>query len=62
MNRIETMSRFKEPEDAAPLASCDCCGGELYEGHEITVFEGEIFCSIGCFLDYMDVREEVLEK
>lgn len=60
--RIYTFSRFQEPDEVYPLTTCDCCDAELYEGDDVVKFDGEVFCSTDCFLEYMDVRTEVLER
>jgi len=63
MSRLQTMARFKEPDnEPAPVTYCDCCGSELYEGDFVVKFDNEIFCDSECFLNHMGVQEEPLEK
>lgn len=63
MSRLYTFSRFAEPDDKEkPLATCDCCGDDLYEGLDVIRFEGNIFCSKDCLIDYLDITTEVLDR
>lgn len=60
MSRIDTMARFKEPEDDKPVTSCAECNAILYENEVAYRYNGETFCSPKCLADALS--EKVLLK
>ncbi|MCL6445993.1 MAG: hypothetical protein K6T83_21545 [Alicyclobacillus sp.] len=39
--------------DAPIAAECEQCGSELYEGDDVVLCEGVIFCSDDCLMRYL---------
>lgn len=52
MERIQSMTRFAEPDaEPAPVAECDFCNGEIFEGDDAYKHELDYFCSPECVAD-----------
>jgi hypothetical protein len=51
MSRLDTMSRFAEPDDDKPMAVCCFCDADLFEGDTVKVLDHEIYCSAECVAD-----------
>lgn len=60
MRRIDSMSRFAEPEEVKPVASCGCCGADLYEGDRVFKFDGYILCEEDCVIGVLGIGAETL--
>ena len=57
MNRIDSMSRFAEPEEVKPVCACDWCGTDLYEGSEVFTVNGDTYCEAECVANAYCARE-----
>lgn len=64
MNRIYTMSRFKEPDDKEPFyRECENCGRQIIEGEDVFEdFGSHVFCSEECVFEYYDIKRSILEQ
>lgn len=59
MDRIQTMSRFEEPNNNdKPFLICyyNKCQEELYEGDMSYELEGDIYCSITCIVESLETN------
>jgi hypothetical protein len=63
VTRLETMSRFAEPDikdEPKPVKECCYCSETLYQGDSAIEFEGEYLCDTGCFTGYMGIKKVTL--
>lgn len=59
MSRLDTMARFKEPDEVKPVAECDFCERELFAGESVYNFDGDRYCSAECVADAYTWVEEL---
>lgn len=46
---------------AVPFGCCKSCGGDIYHGEEVFLFEDEIFDDVSCATDYM-LKHRLIES
>lgn len=56
MSRLDTMSRFAEPDEPVKVTTCDNCYEALYEGDTALKYDGNYYCDNECFFDDMPVQ------
>ncbi|MEH7117244.1 hypothetical protein V7128_07455 [Neobacillus vireti] len=65
MAQIIDFPRFREPDhrdEPKILKYCVNCDAELYEGQDVTEFDGEYFCDDDCCHKYYDIKTVTLEE
>lgn len=56
--RLDRFAYGRPDPQAAPVkATCEHCGGEIYAGQEVYVYQGLILCGLDCLTSH--VLEEV---
>lgn len=55
MNSFERAEQawLTPPEDKV-VGYCNHCGGEIYQGQDAYIFDGEMYCEKSCIWDYLD--------
>lgn len=49
----EYYNGIQDPQEGAKeVAECACCGGEIYEGERLVIYENDTFCEEKCMLDH----------
>jgi len=52
-----------DPQEAEVMAYCEGCGGEIYEGEEVYVVDGEILhAEWECLVQYIDPELMTVEE
>jgi hypothetical protein len=52
-----------DPQEAEVKAYCEGCGGEIYEGEDVYVVEGEILhAERECLVQYIDPEIKTIEE
>ena len=52
-----------DPQGAEVMAYCEGCGGEIYEGEDVYVVEGEILhAERECLMQYIDPEVKTIEE
>jgi hypothetical protein len=59
MSRLETMARFKEPDEVKPVAECDFCEKDLFTGDTVRMFDNDMYCSAECVANAYTYLEEL---
>ena len=53
---------FNYEDKEEVFGTCSHCGEELGIGHEVVIFENEIFCDDVCLLDFLKENREYTKK
>ncbi|WP_042399297.1 hypothetical protein [Geomicrobium sp. JCM 19037] len=53
-------ARFAPPDDDVIVDNCANCGGEIYEGGQSYLFDGERNCSVECAVSSANITEAVV--
>ena len=56
MDRLVTMARFKEPDEATELVECAECGTEIDADNAYLQIAEDYFCDRNCACDYVADR------
>jgi len=63
MNLDRFSQGLPDPQDADVLAYCEGCGGEIYQGEEVYVVEGDILhAEWECLVRYIDPEFKTIEE